>query len=100
MKNLMPSKTLLLCCSLLIFCTFSGCSSTTTTESTTKTERTVTTESSNSNANKTADATSKFKGDSLGAQDLILQFTQPNADHAALTRQLKPSKEDYAAIFA
>ncbi len=99
MKNLIPSKTLLLGCCFLILCALGGCSTETTTTTNT-TERTVTTNSSNSNSNKTADATSKFSGDFSGAQDLVLQFTQPNADHAALTRQLKPSKEDYSAIFA
>ncbi|HEX7997220.1 MAG TPA: hypothetical protein VF528_02290 [Pyrinomonadaceae bacterium] len=99
MKNLIPSKTLLLCCCFLVLSALAGCSTPTTTTTNTS-ERTVTTDSSNSNSNKGADPTAKFAGDFSGAQDLVMQFTQPNADYAALTRQLKPSKEDYKAIFA
>lgn len=77
---------------------FVGCS-TTTTENGSKTTETTTLNKS-SDSKQTADATSKYSGNFSGAQDLVNQFVQPNADHAALTRQLKPSKEDYSAIFA
>lgn len=97
MKRMLSSKTWMLCCGLLILCALGGCSKETTV-TTEKTERKVTNESSNPKT--TAEPPSKFSGDLSGAQDLVLQFTQPNADYAALTRQLKPTKEDYAAIFA
>ena len=38
--------------------------------------------------------------ETIRRSELVNQFVQPNADHAALTRQLKPTSEDYRAIFA
>lgn len=99
MKNRKASKICTLGCALLILLSLSGCS-TTTTENGTKTTETTTTGNKSADPKQTADATSKFSGDNSGAQDLVNQFVQPNADHAALTRQLKPTKEDYRAIFA
>lgn len=97
MKILIPSKTWALCCGLLILCALGGCSKETT-DNATKTGSTVTNKSADSKT--TADTSSKYSGDSSGANDLVKQFVQPNADHAALTQQLKPTKEDYRAIFA
>jgi hypothetical protein len=97
MKILLLLKTCALCCcGLLIFCGLSGCSKETTGNSGTKTSETKSSDSKTT----TAESSSKFAGDSSGAHELVLQFVQPNADHAALTQQLKPAKEDYKAIFA
>ncbi|HEX8493766.1 MAG TPA: hypothetical protein VF658_13060 [Pyrinomonadaceae bacterium] len=98
MKHLKASKICALGCGLLMLLSFVGCS-TTTTEYGSKTTETTTVNKS-ADPKSTADAPSKFSGDNSGAQDLVNQFVQPNADHAALTRQLKPTKEDYRAIFA
>ena len=38
-------------------------------------------------------------GDEEGAKTLLAQFVAPNADHAALTRSLKPTSADYKALF-
>jgi hypothetical protein len=84
MKSSMLLKTwVLCCCGLLVLCNLSGCS-----------------KQSTDNSSTTADGSSKFSGDSSGAKELVAQFVQPNADHAALTKQLKATKEDYKAIFA
>jgi hypothetical protein len=84
----------LCCCGLLILCNLSGCSK----ESTDNSGKTTDAKSSDSKTS--ADAPSKFSGDSSGANNLITQFVQPSADYAALTKQLKATKEDYKAIFA
>jgi hypothetical protein len=42
---------------------------------------------------------SKFSGDEAGAKELLAQFVKPGADYAALSKDLKPSKADYAAVF-
>jgi hypothetical protein len=39
------------------------------------------------------------QGDEEGAQALLKQFVAPNADHAALTKSLKPTTSDYKALF-
>jgi hypothetical protein len=97
MKTLLFLKTCALCCcGLLILCSLSGCSKESTGNSSTKTGETKSSDSKTT----TADTSSKFSGDSSGAHELVLQFVQPNADYAALTKQLKPTKEDYTAIFA
>lgn len=95
-------KTSLICtlgCALLILLSLGGCSSVTT-ENGTKTTETTTTGNKSSDSKSTADASSKYSGNLSGAQDLVNQFVQPNADHAALTKQLRPTKEDYRAVFA
>jgi hypothetical protein len=74
----------------------SGCSK----ETTTNSNSTTRTETKSSDSKTAADTSSKFSGDSTGANNLVNQFVQPNADHAALTKQLKPTTEDYKAIFA
>ncbi len=38
-------------------------------------------------------------GNEDGAKTLLAQFVAPNADHAALTRSLKPTTADYKALF-
>lgn len=38
-------------------------------------------------------------GNEEGAKALLAQFVAPNADHAALTRSLKPTSADYKALF-
>jgi hypothetical protein len=39
------------------------------------------------------------KGDEEGAQTFLKQFVAPNADHAALTKSLRPTTADYKAMF-
>src|SRR5262245_11452670 len=39
------------------------------------------------------------QGTEEGAQTLLKQFVAPNADHAALTRSLRPTSFDYKALF-
>src|SRR6185295_19847557 len=39
------------------------------------------------------------QGTEEGAKTLLAQFVAPNADHAALTKSLKPSSADYKALF-
>ena len=39
------------------------------------------------------------QGDEEGAQALLKQFVDPKADHAALTKSLKPTTSDYKAMF-
>jgi hypothetical protein len=39
------------------------------------------------------------KGDEEGAKALLAQFVAPNADHAALTRSLRPTSGDYKSMF-
>lgn len=38
-------------------------------------------------------------GTEEGARALLQEFVKPGADHAALSKQLRPTKEDYAAVF-
>ncbi len=39
------------------------------------------------------------KGDEAGARALLTKFLAPGADRAALTKPLRPTKADYAALF-
>jgi hypothetical protein len=39
------------------------------------------------------------QGNEEGAKTLLAQFVAPNADHAALTKSLKPTSADYKALF-
>jgi hypothetical protein len=40
-----------------------------------------------------------YPGTDAGAQALLAEFVKPGADHAALSRQLRPTKADLEAIF-
>lgn len=40
-----------------------------------------------------------LQGNEEGAQALLKQFVAPDADHAALTRSLRPTTADYKALF-
>jgi hypothetical protein len=40
-----------------------------------------------------------YPGTDAGAEALLKEFLKPGADHAALTRQLRPTKADYDTIF-
>jgi hypothetical protein len=40
-----------------------------------------------------------LQGNEDGAQALLKQFVAPNADHAALTRSLRPTTSDYKTLF-
>jgi hypothetical protein len=40
-----------------------------------------------------------LQGNEDGARALLQQFVAPNADHAALTRSLRPSSNDYKSLF-
>jgi hypothetical protein len=40
-----------------------------------------------------------FPGTWTGATNLVKEFVKPGADHAALSKQLRPTTADYAAVF-
>ena len=40
-----------------------------------------------------------FPGTEEGATSLLKEFLKPGADHAALSKQLRPTTADYAAVF-
>ena len=40
-----------------------------------------------------------FPGTEAGATSLLNQFVKPGADHAALSKQLRPTAADYTAVF-
>lgn len=44
-------------------------------------------------------ASAILQGNEDGAQALLKQFVAPNADHAALTRSLRPTTSDYKTLF-
>jgi len=46
-----------------------------------------------------ANAAEPFPGTEAGATCLLKEFLKPGADHAALSKQLRPSSADYAAVF-
>lgn len=48
---------------------------------------------------KQVSGTTQFPGDEAGARQLILQFLQPGMDKAALTQKLRPTHEDFQAVF-
>jgi hypothetical protein len=44
-------------------------------------------------------AAETFPGTEAGAMSLLKEFVKPGADHAALSKQLRPTTADYAAVF-
>jgi hypothetical protein len=57
-------------------------------------------ETSNSNTSRAdSSAPSKYPGTEAGARSLLGEFLKPGANHATLSKQLRPAKEDYAAVF-
>jgi hypothetical protein len=46
-----------------------------------------------------ANAAETFPGTEAGATSLLKGFLKPGADHAALSKQLRPTSVDYAAVF-
>ncbi len=50
-------------------------------------------------AGKTAAPGSAFPASDEGALNLIKEFTKAGADHAALSKKLRPAKADYEAVF-
>ena len=46
-----------------------------------------------------ANAAETFPGTEAGATSLLKEFLKPGADHAALSKQLRPTTADYAAVF-
>jgi hypothetical protein len=44
-------------------------------------------------------AVEAFPGTNAGATSLVKEFVKPAADHAALSKQLRPTTADYAAVF-
>ena len=44
-------------------------------------------------------AAEAFPGTEAGATSLLKEFLKPGADHAALSKQLRPTTADYAAVF-
>jgi hypothetical protein len=47
----------------------------------------------------TVPETSQYPGTPDGAKALVAEFVKPNADLAALTKTLRPTRADYAAVF-
>src|SRR5687767_15369024 len=47
----------------------------------------------------TSAAPSTHPGSDAGAQAVVNEFVKPGADHAALTKKLKPTSADYAEVF-
>lgn len=41
-----------------------------------------------------------FAGTEAGARELLAQFVVPGADHAGLSKELRPTTEDYRALYA
>jgi hypothetical protein len=52
-----------------------------------------------SNAGGGGGASSKYPGTDDGAKALLAEFVKPGADHATLSKALRPSKADYDAVF-
>lgn len=50
-------------------------------------------------AEETKSTASVFPGTEAGATNLLKEFLKPGADHAALSKQLRPTAADYAAVF-
>ena len=48
---------------------------------------------------KTATTGGGFPATDEGALNLVKEFTKPGADHAALSKKLRPAKADYEAVF-
>jgi hypothetical protein len=46
-----------------------------------------------------AGSTSAYPNTDEGARNLINEFVKPNADYAALSKNLRPTKADYEAVF-
>jgi hypothetical protein len=46
-----------------------------------------------------ANAAETFPGTEAGATSLLKEFVKPGADHAALSKQLRPATADYAVVF-
>ena len=46
-----------------------------------------------------ANAAETFPGTEAGATSFLKEFLKPGADHAALSKQLRPTTADYAAVF-
>lgn len=44
-------------------------------------------------------AAETYPGTEAGATSLLKEFVKPGADHAALSKQLRPTAADYAAVF-
>jgi|GEM_PF-5923730 len=44
-------------------------------------------------------AAETFPGTEAGATSLLQEFVKPGADHAALSKPLRPTAADYAAVF-
>jgi hypothetical protein len=55
--------------------------------------------SADGGAAETAAKDQALQGDEEGAQALLKRFVQPNADHVTLTRSLRPTTDDYKAMF-
>lgn len=44
-------------------------------------------------------SSSKFPGTEEGAKQMLAEFLKPGADHAALSKPLRPTKDDYKAVY-
>ena len=58
-----------------------------------------TTGKSSSSGGASSSSASSHPGTDAGAEALLKEFLKPGADYAALTKQLRPTKADYEAVF-
>jgi hypothetical protein len=75
-----------------------GCAAPTNTSTTTNTAAANTSGGANASA-PAATTASTHPGTEEGAKALLAEFVAPGADTAALSRQLRPTKADYEAVF-
>lgn len=54
---------------------------------------------SNTGSGTTASSAKSYPGTQDGAKALLAEFVKPGADHATLTKALRPTKADYDAVF-
>ncbi len=54
---------------------------------------------SNTGGGKTSPPATSYPGTEDGAKSLLAEFVKPSADHATLTKALRPTKADYDAVF-
>lgn len=76
-----------------------GCGAATTTNTTTNTASTNAATATTPRSAGATTAASTHPATEDGAKALLAEFVKPGADHAALSKQLRPSKADYDAVF-
>src|SRR5688500_3268166 len=75
----------------------SGCGDKDAADETAVTDSTTATEAPTTTASEAT--TSEYPGTEEGARALLTPFLAPGADYAALTKPLRPTTDDYKAIF-